>query len=230
MALDSTPKVRARAEGLSRWFERKETRLVELKRSVLVPYSAQRMFDLIEQAEDYPKFLPWCVAATIHERSDDWVAARIEFSYMRVRFGFQTRNPKRRPEWLKVRMVDGPFRHFHADWALMPLGTQGCKINFDLSYEVADGMLDRVAAKAVDLVARSMMDAFIQRAERIFEPATTASPTMPAALDVVAAPALHLPPKPTPTPPLSLDTGTAEPVGLPSSQIQHAAVSPASDP
>ncbi len=156
---------------------------MELRRSVLVPYSAERMFDLIEHAEDYPKFLPWCVAATILERSDDWVAARIDFSYMRVRFGFQTRNPKRRPEWLKVRMVDGPFRHFHADWTLKPLGTQGCRIDFDLSYEIAEGVLDRLAAKAVERVSRSMMDAFIQRAEASFEvgseaPALT-PPTVP---------------------------------------------------
>jgi ribosome-associated toxin RatA of RatAB toxin-antitoxin module len=138
---------------------------LELKRTVLVPYTAEDMFDLIEHAEDYPKFLPWCVAATILERSDDWVAARIEFSYLKVRFGFQTRNPKRRPEWLQVRLVEGPFRHFQADWRLRQLGHLGCKVEFDLSYEVSDRVLDRMAAKAVDLVSRSMMDAFIRRAE-----------------------------------------------------------------
>ena len=138
---------------------------MELKRSVLVPYTAEGMFDLIEQAEHYPKFLPWCVAATILERSDDWVAARIEFSYLKVRFGFQTRNPKRRPEWLQVRLVEGPFRHFQADWRLQPLGHLGCKVEFDLSYEVSDSVLDRMAAKAADVVARSMMDAFVRRAE-----------------------------------------------------------------
>jgi len=138
---------------------------LELRRSVLVPYTAEGMFDLIEHAEDYPTFLPWCVAATILERSDDWVAARIEFSYLRVRFGFQTRNPKRRPEWLQVRLVEGPFRHFQADWRLRQLGHLGCKVEFDLAYEVSDSVLDRMAAKAVDVVARSMMDAFVRRAE-----------------------------------------------------------------
>jgi len=171
-----------------------ETRQLELKRSVLVPYPAEMMFDLIEHAEDYPKFLPWCVAATILERNDDWVAARIDFSYLRVRFGFQTRNPKRRPEWLKVRMVDGPFRHFHADWTLRPLGDQGCRIDFDLSYEVSDGMLDRVAAKAVDLVSRSMMDAFVARAEATFGAQAAAVPPLPAPAHVpVPAPVPALP-------------------------------------
>ena len=138
---------------------------MELRRSVLVPYTAEGMFDLIEHAEDYPKFLPWCVGSTILERSDDWVAARIDFSYLKVRFGFQTRNPKRRPEWLQVRLVEGPFRHFQANWRLQPLGDLGCKVEFDLAYEVSDQVLDRVAVKAVDLVSRSMMDAFIRRAE-----------------------------------------------------------------
>ncbi len=138
---------------------------MELRRSVLVPYSAEGMFDLIEQAEAYPEFLPWCTKATILERSDEWVAARIDFSYLHVRFGFQTRNPKRRPEWLQVRLVEGPFRRFLADWHLTPLGTQGCKIDFDLSYEISDGILDKVAARAVDVVSRSMLDAFVRRAE-----------------------------------------------------------------
>jgi ribosome-associated toxin RatA of RatAB toxin-antitoxin module len=143
---------------------------VELKRSVLVPYPAEAMFDLIEHAEDYPLFLPWCVSANILERSDEWVAARIEFSYLGVRFGFQTRNPKRRPHWLHVRLVDGPFRHFLADWRLRPLGPLGCKVEFDLRYEVSDGVLDRVAAKAVDVVSRSMMDAFMRRADATLTP------------------------------------------------------------
>jgi ribosome-associated toxin RatA of RatAB toxin-antitoxin module len=156
---------------------------VELKRSVLVPYAAEAMFDLIEHAEDYPRFLPWCVSATILERSEDWVAARIEFSYLGVRFGFQTRNPKRRPHWLQVRLVDGPFRHFLADWRLRPLGRLGCKVEFDLAYEVSDGVLDRIAAKAVDAVSRSMMDAFMRQADATLTPLS---------LTELAAPEAHL--------------------------------------
>jgi ribosome-associated toxin RatA of RatAB toxin-antitoxin module len=98
---------------------------VELRRTVLVPFSAEGMFDLIERAEAYPQFLPWCVGAKILERSDEWVAARLEFDYHRLRFGFQTRNPKRRPEWLEIRLVEGPFKRFHGEWNLTPLGEIG---------------------------------------------------------------------------------------------------------
>lgn len=137
---------------------------MELKRSVLLPYSVEDMFDLIEQAEHYPQFLPWCTAATILERTADQVAARIEFRYRRLGFGFQTRNPKQRPHSLQVRLVEGPFKHFHGDWILTPLGGLGCKVQFALSYQIADGLLDGIAAPAVDRVAAAMVDAFVQRA------------------------------------------------------------------
>lgn len=138
---------------------------MELRRSVLVPYSAERMFDLIEHAEDYPQFLPWCVGATILERSDDWVAGRLDFSYLQIKFSFKTRNAKRRPQWLGVRLVDGPFRRFDGDWHLTPIGELGCKVQFDVSYEISDGLLDQLAKPAVEYVSRSMMDAFVKRAE-----------------------------------------------------------------
>ena len=164
---------------------------MELSRSVLVPYSAESMFDLIERAEAYPEFLPWCVSAKILERSDDWVAARIDFKYLTVRFGFQTRNPKRRPEWLQVRLVEGPFKRFQADWHLTPLGDQGCRIKYDMAYEISDGLLDKVAAKAVDIVSRSMLDAFVKRAE---DTLVVGAPARPPVADVGAA---HVPEPPT---------------------------------
>jgi ribosome-associated toxin RatA of RatAB toxin-antitoxin module len=164
---------------------------VELRRSVLLPYSVDSMFDLIERAEHYPEFLPWCTRATIFERSDDWVAARLDFSYLGFSFGFETRNAKRRPEWLQVRLVKGPFRRFHADWRLVPLGQIGCKIDFDVSYEIADGLLDRLARPAVELVSRSMMDAFVKRADSVL---------VESAPHAVARPASAAPPSAAPEP------------------------------
>ena len=161
---------------------------MEIRRSVLVPSSAEAMFDLIEQAEWYPSFLPWCTAAEVFERSEDWVAARLEFSYLNLRFAMRTRNPKRRPQWLQVRLVEGPFRRFHGDWHLVPLADQGCKVTFDLSYQPSAGLFDRVANAALDRIFGSVVEAFVKRAEATLTPlvatgraAPDASPTPPRA-------------------------------------------------
>ena len=154
---------------------------VEIRRSVLVPYSAEAMFDLIEQAECYPSFLPWCTEAEILERSDDWVAARLEFSYLNLRFAMRTRNPKRRPEWLQVRLVEGPFRQFHGDWHLVPLADQGCKVNFDLSYQPSAGLFDRVASAALERIFGSVVEAFVKRADTTLTPLVAAVRDAPSA-------------------------------------------------
>jgi ribosome-associated toxin RatA of RatAB toxin-antitoxin module len=143
---------------------------VELQRSVLLPYAAEDMFDLVEQAEHYPQFLPWCAGVTVFERSDEWVAARIDFAYLKLRFGVRTRNPKQRPLWLQVRLVEGPFKHFQADWTFTPLGALGCKVHFAVAYEIAESVFDSIAAPAVDLVSRKMVEAFVKRAEATLSP------------------------------------------------------------
>jgi ribosome-associated toxin RatA of RatAB toxin-antitoxin module len=65
---------------------------MDVRKTVLVGHSAEEMFDVIESAERYPEFLPWCAGATIVARSDSEVVADIEVDFHGVRFGFRTRN------------------------------------------------------------------------------------------------------------------------------------------
>jgi ribosome-associated toxin RatA of RatAB toxin-antitoxin module len=147
-----------------------------VRRSLLMPYPAEAMFDLIEQAEHYPQFIPWCTDAVILERSDEIVAARISMRVAGLTLSLQTRNPKRRPEWLALRMVRGPLRRFEGEWRLTPLNAAACRIEFTLSYEIGDGMIERVAGPVFARMADAMVDAYVARAERIL----TATPILPA--------------------------------------------------
>ena len=69
-----------------------------VRRSALVDQPAEHLFDLIEAAEHYPDFLPWCAGAQIVSRDDALVSADIRMRYAGVSFELRTRNPKRRPE------------------------------------------------------------------------------------------------------------------------------------
>jgi ribosome-associated toxin RatA of RatAB toxin-antitoxin module len=142
----------------------------EMHRSALVPYSAEQMFDLIEQVERYPEFLPWCTRTQLIERSDDVVAATVEVGFRELHVRVTTRNEKRRPEWMAIRMQDGSFRHFVGEWKLLPLGTLGCRIEFSLRYELALNS-EKLAGPLIDRAANQMVDAFVRRAEVVYESA-----------------------------------------------------------
>jgi ribosome-associated toxin RatA of RatAB toxin-antitoxin module len=143
---------------------------MEVHRSALIEYAAEDMFDLIEGAEHYPEFLPWCAGATILARDDSIVVANILVDWHGVRFGFTTRNPKRRPEWLAVRLEQGPFRRFEGDWHLKPLTPSACKIEFAFHYEFDHAVVRKLASAAFDRIAGSFVDAFVTRAAAVFGP------------------------------------------------------------
>jgi ribosome-associated toxin RatA of RatAB toxin-antitoxin module/CRP-like cAMP-binding protein len=150
-----------------------------VRRSLLMPYPAESMFDLIEQAEHYPQFIPWCTDAVILERSDELVAARLSMRVAGLTLTLQTRNPKRRPEWLALRMERGPLRRFEGEWRLTPLNAGACRIEFTLTYEFADRLTERVAGPVFARMADTMVDAYVARAERIL-PATPVVAAPPA--------------------------------------------------
>ncbi|HEY2815886.1 MAG TPA: type II toxin-antitoxin system RatA family toxin [Casimicrobiaceae bacterium] len=140
---------------------------MEIRRSALIERSAASTFDVIEAAEQYPEFLPWCANAVILERDQSIVAARISVNYHGVRFDFTTRNPKRRPTWLAVHLEEGPFRRFEGEWHLTALAADACKIEFMLHYEVASTLLGKVAGSVFDAVANTLVDAFARRAQQL---------------------------------------------------------------
>jgi len=126
---------------------------MEVRRSALIGYSAARMFDLIEAAEHYPAFLPWCARAVIVERDDAVVVARIGVDYHGARFEFTTRNPKRRPEWMAITLERGPFRRFEGEWNLSALAPAACRIEFALRYEFASAIVGTLAGPVFAVVS-----------------------------------------------------------------------------
>jgi len=142
----------------------------EVRKSALVAYSAERIFDLIEAAEHYPAFLPWCAAATIIGRDEETVSARITIDYHGIRFNFATRNPKRRPEFMAIHLEHGPFRHFEGEWHLARLAADACRIEFALRYEFGSAITGRLAGPVFDRIANSLVDAFVARADEVYAP------------------------------------------------------------
>jgi ribosome-associated toxin RatA of RatAB toxin-antitoxin module len=163
---------------------------MQVRKTVLAGYSAERMFDLIEAAEHYPAFLPWCSGATIVERDEVIVAADITVDYHGVRFQFRTRNPKRRPEWMSIRLEHGPFRHFEGEWNLKPLGADGCRIGFELGYDFKSTVMSKLAGPVFDRIANTLVDAFVARADVVYRPAVTETSVVNAA---PVAPAMAAP-------------------------------------
>jgi ribosome-associated toxin RatA of RatAB toxin-antitoxin module len=139
---------------------------MDIRRSALVACPAAQTFDLIEAAEHYPEFLPWCADAVILERDNHLVVACITIELIGFRFRLTTRNPKRRPHWMAIHMEQGPFRRFEGEWRLKEIAADACRIDFDLRYEWRGALTERLAARFFGGVTDTLVDAFARRAEQ----------------------------------------------------------------
>lgn len=150
-----------------------------VRRSALVDRSAGQLFDLIEAAEHYPEFLPWCRGAEIVLREEALVSADLHVRWAGIEFTMRTRNPKRRPEHMAIHLERGPFRRFEGEWRLTPLTPQACKVGFTLDWEFDSAVMTRVAGPVFARIADTLVEAFVQRALATASPGPEAPGLLP---------------------------------------------------
>jgi ribosome-associated toxin RatA of RatAB toxin-antitoxin module len=136
-------------------------------RSAIVPHGAREMYDLVEDIESYPRFLPWCTAAAVEERTPASVRATLTVGMRGLRQSFTTHNDLEPGEAMHMRLVKGPFRRFSALWRFKALSQEACAIEFTLEYELA-GPLGRALQPLFDRIADTMVDAFTRRAAELY--------------------------------------------------------------
>jgi len=139
-----------------------------LKKQAIVPYSAREMFELVNDIEDYPRFLPWCQSTKIISRTDSEVVASIEINWKGVRKEFTTRNYLKPHEQMDIKLVTGPLKHMEGIWNFQPLNERACKVMLDLEFEFAGGFIDRLFQPVFQHIANSLVDAFCKRAVEVY--------------------------------------------------------------
>jgi ribosome-associated toxin RatA of RatAB toxin-antitoxin module len=138
-----------------------------ITRSAIVPHAAREMYDLVEDIGSYPRFLPWCVDARVHERTPGQTRATLTAGLRGIRQSFTTRNENHPGESIEMRLEEGPFRAFSAAWRFRALSAGSSEIEFTLEYELAGRVLARLLEPLFDRIADTMVDAFSRRAEEL---------------------------------------------------------------
>jgi ribosome-associated toxin RatA of RatAB toxin-antitoxin module len=139
-----------------------------VEKSVLVGYSSQQMFALVDAVEAYPQFLPWCSGAEVLHRDATRTRATLHVNYHGAKQSFTTENAKEPPAKMIVRLVEGPFRVLDGEWRFSALDEHACKVEFRLHYEFSSRLLEKLVGPVFSYIANTMVDAFVKRAEALY--------------------------------------------------------------
>ncbi|SBT03958.1 Ribosome association toxin RatA [Candidatus Propionivibrio aalborgensis] len=139
-----------------------------VEKSVLIERSAQQMFDLVDDVEGYPGFLPWCSRTRVEFRDEKKTVATLHVNYRSVKTHFTTENEKEIPLSMSIKLIDGPFRRLEGIWYFKPLTDNACKIEFRLSYEFSSKVFEKVIGPVFSQIANTFVDAFVMRANQFY--------------------------------------------------------------
>jgi ribosome-associated toxin RatA of RatAB toxin-antitoxin module len=113
-----------------------------VKKSRTVPFSCEQMYQLVNNIEHYPDFLPYFSKSQIHHQDEA-------------------------NKMIEMRLVEGPFSHLEGFWRFDET-PEGCLISFDLEFEFAGRTFSMFLGPLFEQITDKMVDAFCDRAQQIY--------------------------------------------------------------
>lgn len=136
-------------------------------------HSAEDMYALVANVEDYPKFLPLCEGLRVVHREEaggtEILSANMQVGYKFIRENFTSRvtlDPPGRE--ILVEYIDGPFEHLENRWRFIPREGGGSEIDFYIAYRFRSVLFERLVGSLFDKAVRKYTNAFEARADEIY--------------------------------------------------------------
>jgi coenzyme Q-binding protein COQ10 len=138
----------------------------------ILPYTAERMYEIVADIERYPDFLPWCEELEVLERESEgklkYINAEMTIGYGGFHESYVSRVQLDRPAlMIEARHVKGPFKRLDTRWRFVPLDN-GSEIHFLIVFAFKSTLLSGVANVAFGYVASRMAESFIARAKALY--------------------------------------------------------------
>ncbi len=140
-----------------------------INKSVLLEYSAEQMFALVDGIESYPEFLEWCSEVDVRrdDRNEE-VIAGLTINFHGIRKTFTTKNINLGTELITMTLISGPFTRLEGSWKFKALRADACKVEFTLEYDLTGHLLEVLIDQVFGAIANTMIDSFCKRAKVVY--------------------------------------------------------------
>ncbi|MFN2289206.1 MAG: type II toxin-antitoxin system RatA family toxin [Chromatocurvus sp.] len=139
-----------------------------IQRSALLPFTAQQIYELVNDVESYPSFMEGCVGARVLSRSGDTMEARLDLARGGIVQSFTTRNTLIANEVIELRLSEGPFERFAGRWRFQALGEAACKVSLELDFKIRSALVGVAAGRLFERVTNNQVEAIARRARQVY--------------------------------------------------------------
>lgn len=140
-----------------------------ISRSALIPYSAQQMFELVNDINSFPQFMDGCVGSEVLVERDNFMEARLDLRKGKFEQSFTTRNQLYPGERIEMNLAESSsLKSLFGKWDFKDLSGQGCKVSLHLEFEFKNRLFAMAAEPLFEKIANQLVDSVCARAESIY--------------------------------------------------------------
>ena len=125
------------------------------------------IFNLINDIEKYPNYLPWCTKTEVKTPSNNIVIGKIYISKSFIKWNFSTKNYIDENKSITLEFVDGPFDALDGKWLFTPTDDHNTKVSLEINYKFKNKLIEVSIEPIFTTIMNSILKSFVQEAFKI---------------------------------------------------------------
>ena len=138
-----------------------------INKSEEINVNKETIFNLINNVDNYQKFLPWCTNSKILTKKNSSMTAEIEISKSFVNWKFTTENNYKANKIIELKLVEGPFSHLEGHWKFDEIDEFNTQVSLYLEYKFDNKLIEMSIKPVFSNIMSSILDSFISEAFKL---------------------------------------------------------------
>ena len=136
-------------------------------------YTKEQVFDLIQDVEKYPEFMPWIQSSHVYANQDNIFLADLNIAYLGQSFLYTSRVSTQKNDtfWrIHVDGLKGPFQSLKTQWCISQKSLDSISVDFSVSLQLSNPIIQTTLRPIFSLVSAKTLEAFKKRASVLYGP------------------------------------------------------------
>jgi ribosome-associated toxin RatA of RatAB toxin-antitoxin module len=125
------------------------------------------IFNLINNIEEYPKFLPWCKKTEVTKETENSQIGKIFISKSFINWSFSTKNIIDRNKSISLFLIDGPFDKLDGRWNFKEIDDNNTLVSLEINYKFKNSLIELSIEPIFTTIMNSILESFVDQAFKI---------------------------------------------------------------
>ena len=137
--------------------------MATIERTIEIEASAEKLYEVVFDIEQYPSFLTWCDSSEILSIEDNLVTASLTISILGFKSTITTLNKMHRPKRIEMSLQEGPFKSFKGIWLFEEIALEKTRVSYSMKYQIANAITNIMVKQKLSSLIDQFLGEFVEK-------------------------------------------------------------------